>query len=93
MCRCTVCKKLPLSLHVTEREKETDRDRESENRLPISSGHFIFVFFLQAYCPKHSKKRERNTSESEPDSPRKSVCGTPKKEMTEEEKATLRAER
>ena len=57
-----------------------------------SNRHPVFTF--QAFCPKHSKKRERNASESEPDSPRKSVCGTPmKKEMTEEEKATLRAER
>ncbi|WAQ98834.1 JADE1-like protein [Mya arenaria] len=48
-----------------------------------------------AYCPKHSKKRDRHGSESEPDSPRKSVNGSPLKEchMTEEEKATLRAER
>ena len=48
---------------------------------------------MQAYCPKHSKKRERNASESEADSPRKSVCGTPKKEMSDEEKAKIRAER
>ncbi|KAL4230621.1 E3 ubiquitin-protein ligase Jade-2 [Mactra antiquata] len=50
---------------------------------------------LKAFCPKHSRKRDRNSSESEPDSPRKSNCGTPLKEaqMSEEEKATIRAER
>lgn len=50
---------------------------------------------LKAYCPKHSKKRDRNGSESDTDSPRKSNCGSPAKEreMSEEEKATLRAER
>lgn len=50
---------------------------------------------LKAYCPKHSKKRERAGSESEPDTPKKSVNGTPMKEsqMSEEERATLRAER
>lgn len=48
---------------------------------------------LKAYCPKHSKKRDRVASESETDSPRKSVCGTPKKEMSDEEKAKIRAER
>ncbi|XP_060564913.1 LOW QUALITY PROTEIN: protein Jade-3-like [Ruditapes philippinarum] len=50
---------------------------------------------LKAFCPKHSRKRDRNSSESETDSPRKSVNGTPIKEcqMSEEEKATIRAER
>ncbi|XP_045203812.2 protein Jade-1-like isoform X2 [Mercenaria mercenaria] len=50
---------------------------------------------LKAFCPKHSRKRDRNSSESEPDSPRKSVNGSPVKEcqMSEEEMATIRAER
>lgn len=50
---------------------------------------------LKAFCPKHSRKRDRNSSESEPDSPRKSINGSPVKEcqMSEEEKATIRAER
>lgn len=54
---------------------------------------FALIIF-QAYCPKHSKKRDRHGSESESDSPRKSN-GTPVKEarMSEEEMATLRAER
>lgn len=52
-------------------------------------------YLFQAFCPKHSGKRERNGSESEPDSPRKCVNGSPLKEsqMSEEEKATIRAER
>ncbi|XP_052283046.1 protein Jade-1-like [Dreissena polymorpha] len=50
---------------------------------------------LKAYCPKHSRKKDRRSSESDPDSPRKSLNGSPVKEshMTEEERATLRARR
>ncbi|KAL3880908.1 hypothetical protein ACJMK2_033112 [Sinanodonta woodiana] len=48
---------------------------------------------LKAYCPKHCKKREQNSSESETDSPRKSNSGTPRKDMTEEEIDHLRKEK
>lgn len=47
---------------------------------------------LKAYCPRHSKKRERGNSESDTDSPRKSVGGTPHK-LTDEEIAKMRAEK
>lgn len=48
---------------------------------------------LKAYCPKHSKKRERCQSDSETDSPRKEqlLCG--RKELSIEEKANLRESR
>ncbi|KAK3577242.1 hypothetical protein CHS0354_030523 [Potamilus streckersoni] len=48
---------------------------------------------LKAYCPKHCKKRDQNSSESETDSPRKSNSGTPRKDMTEEEIDHLRKEK
>lgn len=46
---------------------------------------------LKAYCPKHTKKRERGQSESDADTPRKESSSTPKKELTQQEKANLRA--
>lgn len=48
---------------------------------------------FQAYCPKHTKKRERGHSESDTDSPRKEGAVAPKKELTKQEKANLRVKR
>ncbi|KAK3100521.1 hypothetical protein FSP39_021267 [Pinctada imbricata] len=49
---------------------------------------------LKAYCPRHSnKKGERRGSESDGDSPRKSLPGSPRKELTDEEIAKMRAEK
>lgn len=49
---------------------------------------------LKAYCPKHTKRRERGHSESDVDSPRRSDGPpTPKKELTQQEKANLRAKK
>ncbi|XP_076446713.1 uncharacterized protein LOC143284030 isoform X2 [Babylonia areolata] len=48
---------------------------------------------LKAYCPKHTKKRERGHSESDTDSPRKDSPPTPKKEMTQQERENLRAQK
>ncbi|GAB1599624.1 hypothetical protein Ahia01_000239700, partial [Argonauta hians] len=47
---------------------------------------------LRAYCPKHSKKRERSQTDSELDSPRKEIINS-RKELSVEEKANMRASR
>ncbi|XP_062584278.1 uncharacterized protein LOC134246031 [Saccostrea cucullata] len=48
---------------------------------------------LKAYCPRHSKKGERRNSESDSESPRKSIGGSPRKELSDEEIAKMRAEK
>ncbi|XP_071086875.1 protein Jade-3-like [Haliotis cracherodii] len=48
---------------------------------------------LKAFCPRHSKKRERSQSDSEPDSPRKDAPLTPRKDLSKEEVANLRAKK
>ncbi|XP_067663945.1 protein Jade-1-like [Haliotis asinina] len=48
---------------------------------------------LKAFCPRHSKKRERSQSDSEPDSPRKDIPLTPRKDLSKEEVANLRAKK
>ncbi|CAG2249068.1 JADE3 [Mytilus edulis] len=48
---------------------------------------------LKGYCPRHSKNRDRKGSESDTDSPRKSPPGSPRKGLTDEEIARMRAEK
>lgn len=48
---------------------------------------------LKGYCPRHSKNRDRKGSESDTDSPHKSPPGSPRKGLSDEEIAAMRAEK